>query len=149
MSKRYFEDFAVGDVFAHPSRHVTRAEIIAFAAEYDPQPFHLDERAPATDMVGGLLASGWHVCAVYMRMLCDGLLLQSACMGSPGIDRLKWLRPVRAGDTLSGRSTVIELRTSRTRPDRGIIRFRHEAANQAGETVMWMENPVFFALRGG
>lgn len=147
MTKRYFEDFSVGQVFEHPSRHVTRAEIIAFAAEYDPQPFHLDERAPATDLMGGLLASGWHVCAVFMRALCDGLLLQSACLGSPGIDRLKWQWPVRAGDTLSSRSTVIGIRRSESRPSLGIIRFRHEVTNQAGDAVMWMENPVFFARR--
>ena len=147
MTTRYFEDFSLGQVFEHPSRHVTRAEIIAFAAEYDPQPFHLDERAPPTELVGGLLASGWHVCAVFMRALCDGLLLNSACGGSPGIDRLKWQRPVRAGDTLSSRSTVIELRPSQSRPSLGIIRFRHEVINQGGEAVMWMENPVFFIRR--
>jgi acyl dehydratase len=147
MAKRHFEDFAVGDVYPLPERRVGRPEIIAFAAEFDPQPFHLDERTPATDLTGGLLASGWHVCAVFMRMLCDGLLLESATLGSPGIETLKWQRPVRPDDRLHGRSSVIETRPSRSRPDIGIVRFRHEVSNQAGEVVMWMDNAIFFATR--
>ncbi|MBZ0228804.1 MAG: enoyl-CoA hydratase, partial [Bauldia sp.] len=86
MSKRHFEDFTVGEVVPLPARRISRAEIIAFATEFDPQPFHLDELAPATDLTSGLFASGWHVSAVFMRMLCEGLLLESACIGSPGID---------------------------------------------------------------
>jgi acyl dehydratase len=148
MAKRTFEDFIVGESFVLPPQRISREEIIAFAREFDPQPFHLDEHAPATELSGGLIASGWHVSAVFMRALCDGLLLDSACLGSPGIETLKWQRPVRPGDTLAGKSTVIETRASQTRPDRGIIRFRHEAANQDGEVVMWMHNPVFFARRG-
>ena len=147
MGLRHFEDFAVGDVLPLPERRVERADIIAFAAEFDPQPFHLDERVPATDLAAGLLASGWYVCAVFMRMLCDGFLLETSCMGSPGIETLKWRRPVRPGDRLSGTSTVLETRASRSRPDIGIIRFRHEVTNQAGEVVMWMENPVMFGKR--
>jgi acyl dehydratase len=145
--KRHFEDFAVGTVIALPPRRVSRAEIIAFAAEFDPQPFHLDERAPASDLAGGLFASGWHVCAVFMRMMCDAFLVDSACLGSPGIDRLKWQRPLRPGDVLAGTSTVLEARALRSRPEMGIVRFRHEAVNQAGEVVMWMENPVLFGRR--
>lgn len=144
MPKRYFEDFTVGQTLALPERHVTRAEMIAFAAEFDPQPFHLDERAAATDLTGGLFASGWHVCALLMRMLCDAYLVDAACMGSPGIETLKWRRPVRPGDRLSGASTVLELRRSATRPEMGIVRFRHEVVNQTGETVVLMENPIFF-----
>ena len=144
MRKRHFEDFTVGDILVLPERQVGRSEMIAFAAEFDPQPFHLDERAAATDLAGGLFASGWHVCALLMRMLCDGYLVESACMGSPGIDSLKWRRPVRPGDRLSGTSTVIGLRASASRPELGIVRFRHEIANQAGETVVLMENPIFF-----
>lgn len=144
MPKRHFEDFAVGDTLVLPERQVGRSEMIAFAAEFDPQPFHLDERAGASDLAGGLFASGWHVCALLMRMLCDGYLVESACMGSPGIDSLKWRRPVRPGDRLSGTSTVIDLRASASRPELGIVRFRHEMVNQAGETVVVMENPIFF-----
>jgi len=147
MAKRYFEDFALGEILALAERRVERADIIAFAAEFDPQPFHLDERAVSTDLTTGLSASGWHTCAMFMRMLCDGYLLETSCMGSPGIETLKWRRPVRPGDLLSGTSTVIEVRESKSRPTIGIIRFRHEVTNQAGEVVMWMENPVMFERR--
>ncbi len=147
MAKRYFEDFAVGDALPLPERQVGRAEMIAFAAEFDPQPFHLDERAAATDLTGGLFASGWHVCALLMRMLCDGFLVESACLGAPGVETLKWRKPVRPGDRLKGTSTVLDVRPSARRPEMGIVRFRHEVVNQAGETVVWMENPIFFGRR--
>jgi acyl dehydratase len=147
VAKRYFEDFLIGETLALPERRIGRAEMIAFAAEFDPQPFHLDERADATGLMGGLTASGWYVCAVFMRMLCDAFLAESACLGSPGMETLKWRRPVRPGDRLGGTSTVIELRPSATRPEMGIVRFRHEVTNQAGATVAWMEGPIFFARR--
>ncbi len=147
MTKRFFEDFTVGEALPLPERRVERADIIAFAAEFDPQPFHLDERATPTDLTTGLSASGWHTCAMFMRMLCDAFLVESRCMGSPGIETLKWRRPVRPGDRLRGTSTVIEARVSRSRPTIGIVRFRHEVTNQAGEVVMWMENPVMFERR--
>ena len=144
---RYFEDFIVGATLPLGSRHVTRAEIIAFAAEFDPQPFHLDEHAGGETLLGGLIASGWHVSALFMNMLCAGFLLESSSMGSPGIDTLKWRRPVRAGDTLTGQSIVLEARPSKSRPAMGIVKFRHEVANQAGAIVMWLENPILFARR--
>lgn len=147
MPKRHFEDFAVGNVLPLPERRVARGEIIAFAAEFDPQPFHLDEQAPATDLTGGLIASGWHACAVFMRLLCDGWLLDSASLGSPGIDTLKWTRPLRPEDRVSGRSTVLDRRASRSRPNVGLVRFRHELVNQSGDVIMWMENSIFFARR--
>jgi len=146
VPKRYFEDFTLGQTLPLPERQVGRPEMIAFAAEFDPQPFHLDERVAATDLTSGLSASGWHVCALLMRMLCDAYLVESSCMGSPGIETLKWRRPVRPGDRLTGSSTVIELRRSAKRPEMGIVRFRHEVVNQAGETVVLMENPIFFRL---
>lgn len=149
MPKRYFEDFTVGQTLPLPERRVERAEMIAFAAEFDPQPFHLDERTPPTELTGGLFASGWHVCALLMRMLCDAYLVDAACMGSPGIETLKWRRPVRPGDRLRGASTVLELRPSATRPEMGIVRFRHEVVNQRGETVVLMENPIFFRRGAG
>lgn len=148
MGKRYFEDFFVGENLPLGSRHVTRAEIIAFAAEFDPQPFHLDERAGDVESIGGLFASGWHVTAVFMNMMCKGFLLDSSSMGSPGIETLKWQHPVRPGDTLNASSTVIEIRASKSRPEMGVVRFRHEVVNQAGEVVMWLENPIMFARRG-
>jgi acyl dehydratase len=145
---RHFEDFIVGETLPLGSRHVTRAEIIAFAAEFDPQPFHLDERVTGDTMVGGLIASGWHIGAMFMNLLCSGLLIESTSLGSPGIETLKWRKPVRPGDTLTGASTVVEARTSRSRPDMGIVRFRHEVVNQAGETVMWLDNSILFGRRG-
>jgi acyl dehydratase len=141
---RHFEDFIVGETLPLGSRHVTRAEIIAFAAEFDPQPFHLDERVAGDAMVGGLIASGWHIGAMFMSLLCSGFLIESTSLGSPGIETLKWQRPVRPGDTLTGASTVVEARASRSRPDMGIVRFRHEVVNQAGETVMWLDNSILF-----
>jgi acyl dehydratase len=148
MPMRHFEDFIVGETLPLGSRHVTRAEIIAFAAEFDPQPFHLDERVTGDAMVGGLIASGWHIGAMFMNLLCSGLLIESTSLGSPGIETLKWRKPVRPGDTLTGASTVVEARTSRSRPDMGIVRFRHEVVNQAGETVMWLDNSILFGRRG-
>jgi acyl dehydratase len=147
MPKRFFEDFAVGDTFDLPAREIAKAEVIAFAQEFDPQPFHLDEKAPATEQIGGLIASGWHVCAIFMRMFCDGLIGDSSSLGSPGVDTLKWQRPVKPGDTLSGRTTVLETRPSRSRPDIGILRLRQEVFDQAGERVMWMEHPLIFRRR--
>jgi acyl dehydratase len=147
MIQRYFEDFVVGEALPLGSRQVTRAEIIAFAAEFDPQPFHLDERQGASGMVDGLMASGWHVAGLFMRMLCDGFLLESSSLGSPGIETLKWRKPVRAGDTLTGTATVLEARRSKSRPEMGIVRFRSDIVNHAGETVMWLENPILFGCR--
>lgn len=144
---RYFEDFSEGDELPFGPHTVTRAEIVAFAAEFDPQPFHLDERAAAETMLGGLAASGWHTCALFMRMLYDGWITDAASMGSPGVETLKWLRPVRPGDTLSGRSIVIEIRASKSKPDRGFIKFRHEVVNERGEPVMMLENPVMLQRR--
>ncbi len=141
---RTFDEFSAGQVLPHPSWRLTADDIIAFAREYDPQPFHLDANAPETAMTGGLIASGWHVAAIFMRTLCDAFLLDSTSMGSPGVDSLKWLKPVRPGDTLTARSTVLEVKPSKTKPDRGIVRFRHDMLNQAGETVMTLDNPVMF-----
>ncbi len=147
MSLRYFEDFEVGQILPLAPHTVTRAEIVAFAAEFDPQPFHLDEAAAADTLLGGLAASGWHTCALFMRMMYHGWISEAASMGSPGVDSLKWLRPVRPGDTLSGRSVVVELRASKSKPDRGFVRFRHEVMNGRGEMVMLAENPIMLSRR--
>ena len=141
---RTFDDFTVGEVIVHEPWPVTAEAIVAFAGEFDPQPFHLDPAAPETAMTGGLIASGWHVAAILMRTMCDAFLVDSTCMGSPGVDSLKWLKPVRPGDTLRARTTVVEVKPSRSRPDRGIVRLRHEVTNQAGEVVMALDNPVLF-----
>jgi len=144
---RYFEDFAVGQEFPFGPHTVSRQEIVAFAAEFDPQPFHLDESAAADSLLGGLAASGWHTCALFMRMCFDGWLRESASMGSPGVDTLKWMRPVRPDDVLSGRSVVLGVRASKSKPDRGFVRFRHEIFNARGEAIMALENPIIFIRR--
>jgi acyl dehydratase len=144
---RYFEDFVVGDIIDHGTRTVSADDIVAFAREFDPQPFHVDADAPETAFTGGLIASGWHVAAIFMRMMCDSFLLDSSSMGSPGIETLKWVQPVRPGSSLTGRSVVIDTRVSQSRPERGIVRFRHELADGDGAVVLWFENPVMFGRR--
>ena len=133
---RYFEDFAPGQVLELGSRTISRESMLAFAREFDPQPFHVDENAARRSIYGGLLASGWHTGSLMMRILCDGLLHDTASLGSPGIDELRWLKPVRPGDTLSVRMTVLEALPSRSKPDRGLIRSLTEMRNQHGEVVL-------------
>ena len=133
---RHFEDFRPGDVIELGSRTITKEAIIAFAKEFDPQVFHVDEEAAKQTIFGGLLASGWHTGSLLMRLLCDGLLARTASLGSPGIDELRWLKPVRPGDTLAGRMTVIESIPSRSKPDRGMVRSLMELRNQHGEVVL-------------
>jgi len=149
MAKRYFEDFVVGESLPLGSRQVSRNEIIAFAAEFDPQPFHLDERAGNNLVGGGMMASAWHVGSLFMTLLCDGFLLESSSMGSPGIETLQWQNPVRPGDTLTASSTVVETRASKSRPEMGIVRFRHEVVNQHGDVVLWLDNAILFGRREG
>jgi acyl dehydratase len=147
MPLRYFEDFQTGQELPLKPHTVTRAEIVAFASEYDPQPFHLDESAGSDTLLGGLAASGWHTCALFMRMMYEGWLNESASMGAPGIDRLKWVRPVRPGDVLSGRSVVVDVRPSRSRPDRGFVHLRHEVVDARGDLVMLLEHPFMVTRR--
>jgi acyl dehydratase len=144
---RSFDDFAVGEIINHGSRVITAEDIVAFAAEFDPQPFHLDPGAPEAAFTGGLIASGWHLGVIFMRLMCDSMLIDSTSMGSPGIDTLKWLKPARPGDELTARSIVLSARPSNSRPDRGIVHFRHELANSAGDTVMRFDNPIMFGRR--
>ncbi len=147
MPKLYFEDFRVGDVSEFGPRRISREEIIAFAVQFDPQPMHMDEEAAKHTMLGGLAASGWHTCCIMMRMLTDGFLLDAASMGSPGIDEVKWLRPVRPGDSLTVRGTVQSARVSRSRPDRGFVTFLWEVFNDRGERVMTMICPQMMLRR--
>src|SRR5215831_16721213 len=120
----HWEDFAVGNVARYGPRTITREEILACAAEFDPQPMHADEEAARATMLGGLVASGWHTCALAMRLMADGFVLASASMGSPGVEEVRWLRPVRPGDSLTVRSTELETRPSASRPGMGFIKFR-------------------------
>ncbi|MDO9414804.1 MaoC family dehydratase [Pararhizobium sp.] len=131
----WFEDFMEGRVFSFAPVEMKAEDIIAFAAEFDPQPMHLSEEGGKASILGGLSASGWHTSAVMMRMLCDAYIGQSASEGSPGIDSMEWKKPVLAGDTLSGQCTVTEARVSASRPGIGIVRFRGDVMNQRGQTV--------------
>ena len=136
MGMRYLEDFKPGEVIELGSVTITRDEIIAFARQFDPQVFHTDEAAAARTIYGGLIASGWHTGSLMMRLLHDGFVRHTAGLGSPGIDELRWLKPVRPGDTLSARMTVLETIPSRSKPDRGILRSLLEMRNQRDETVV-------------
>lgn len=147
MPDVYWEDFHAGKVIDLGTRTVTREEILQFARQYDPQPFHTDEEAAKKSIYGGLIASGWHTCAIMMRLLYDGLLSRSASMGSPGVDNVRWLKPVRPGDTLHARMTVVETRASTSKPDRGVIKSQWEVMNQANEVVMTMEGMGMYRRR--
>jgi acyl dehydratase len=144
---RYFEDFEPGEVVELGSRTVTRAEIVAFAQAFDPQPFHVDEEAAAQSLFGGLIASGWHTVALFMRLFVDGLLADTASLGSPGIEDLRWLEPVRPGDAISGRTRVADTWPSERNPQRGTVVFESEVLNQEGEVVLRMRSRGFFARR--
>ena len=141
-----FEDFAAGQVYELGSRTVTEDEIVDFARQWDPQPFHVDPEAAKDSVFGGLIASGWQTGAIWMRMYVDAML-GSAARGSPGIEELRWLAPVRPGDTLTGRLTVLEATLSATKADRGTIRIRAEMVNQDGVTVMAMTSRGHFGRR--
>jgi acyl dehydratase len=144
---RYFEDFKVGEVTELGTVGVTADEIVEFAKEFDPQPFHVDEEAAKTGPFGGLIASGWHTTALFMGMFVRTILLDSASMGSPGIEELRWTAPVRPGDTLSGRVTVTDVQPSAKNPKRGTVFTTSEVFNQNGELVLTMKARGFFARR--
>lgn len=147
MTWIHWEDFEAGEVIDLGEYHVTRDEILEFAERYDPQPFHTDEDAAADSIYGGLIASGWHTCAMMMRLLCDAVLVEAESMGSPGVERVRWLKPVRPGDTLRGTMEVVETRPSRSKPDRGIIRSHWEIHNQDDDLVMTMEGMGMYRRR--
>jgi acyl dehydratase len=149
MAMRYFEDVRVGDTDVLGSHTMTEEEIVAFARKYDPQPFHLDPEAAKASIFGGLIASGWHTCAVMMRLSVEaGRRRQAVTTGSPGIDSCRWLKPVRPGDTLTARLEVLDTWASRTRPV-GFVRSRIEMANQRGETVLVVVGISMYRRREG
>jgi len=133
---RYFEDYVPGFTVDCGSVSVSEAEIIAFAKEFDPQPFHVDPVGAADGPFGGLIASGWHTTSLTMRQLVDHWISPESSLGAAGVDEIRWPRPVRPGDTLHVRATVLEARRSNSKPDRGIIRSVAEVTNQDGDTVM-------------
>jgi acyl dehydratase len=133
---RYFEDYLPGTIHEFGSITIGEAEVIAFARTFDPQPFHTDPEAAKQSDFGGLIASGWHTVSLTMRLLVDYYFSRVAGLGSPGVDELRWRKPVRPGDTISVRVTILEAKPSRSKPDRGMIRHYVEALNQHGEVVM-------------
>jgi len=144
---RYFEDFKPGDVAEVGPVTVTEEEIVAFATQFDPQPFHIDPEAAKESPFGGLIASGWHTTALFMGMFVRGILLDSASLGSPGVEELRWTAPVRPGDTLTGRTTITDTQPSKTNPRRGTVFTTNEVFNQHGELVMTFKARGFFARR--
>lgn len=147
MTFHYFEDFHPGDAMMLGSHTITEAEIIAFAREYDPQVFHTDPEAARRSAFGGLIASGWQSCGIFMRLLVDGLLKDSSALASPGVDEIRWLKPVRPGDVLQGRLTVLDATPSRSKPDRGLVKHACELSNQRGEVVMTMRTLALFGRK--
>jgi acyl dehydratase len=143
----YWEDLRPGTVLDLGTTSVTADEIKEFAEQFDPQPFHVDEAAGRRSIYGNLCASGWHTCALAMRLTVDNFLRESSSMGSPGLESLRWLKPVYPDDKLSLTHSVLESRAMRSRPEAGIVRSRWEMVNQKGEKVLEMEGYGMFGRR--
>jgi acyl dehydratase len=148
IDDRFFEDYVVGDVHEFGSIAVSGDEIVEFATRYDPQPFHTDREAARHTQFAGLIASGWQTAGWMMRLVVEHYLSHVASLASPGIDELRWTQPVRPGDTLSVRATVIEARPSASKPDRGLVRTLLEVLNQHGEVVMSVKAMNLLKRRG-
>ncbi len=146
---RYFEDFEAGQTFELGERSIDEAEIVRFAREFDPQPFHVDPQAAKGSIYGGLIASGWHTGAILMRLVVDGLINDAASLGSTGIDEVRWHQPVRPGDQLRAKVIVMETWPSKQRPERGTVRWRFEVLNQVGNLVMSLQAYNHFGRRPG
>jgi acyl dehydratase len=144
---KYLEDFPVGERRRLGTTHVAEADVIRFATEFDPQSFHIDSEAAKHSIYGSVIASGWHTCAMTMRVLVDSYLKESASMGSPGIDELRWLKPVRPGDTLTVFSTAEDVTFSKSKPDRGFLTSITEVENQHGELVLTMRGKSMMKRR--
>lgn len=141
------EDFREGESIPLPEYPVTEAEIIDFARRYDPQYYHVDPEAARSSQFGGLIASGWMTTAIFMRMQCEAFILDSSCIVAPGVDDIRWLRPVRPGDVLSGEVRIREVRPSRSKPDRGTVFADAMVVNQDGEEVMTLRTKAIFGRR--
>ena len=144
---RYYEDFDEGHVYELGEAKVSEAEILEFARKFDPQPFHIDPEAARRSMYGGLIASGWHTASLYMGLMVRNLLKDTSSLGSAGIDELRWLKPVRPGDTLRARLTVTSVRPSSKRADRGTVFTQGEMFNQQGERVFFVRSSGMFGRR--
>ena len=147
MSFRYFEDFRLGEKTELGRYPVTEAEILAFARQYDPQPMHLDRDFAAGTPFRGLIASGWHSCAMFMRLQVDGMLRESSAIASPGVEAIRWLRPVRAGDVLRAEAEVVEIVPSRHHAERGLVKHDCKVFNQDNEVVMTLRTLALFGRK--
>lgn len=147
MPSLFFEDFVERDVKTYGSYTVTEAEILDFARQFDPQPMHLDKAAGAASMLGALAASGWHACAIMQKLMCEAFLLNSAGRGSPGVSEVKWKAPIFPGDVLSLRRTVLESRTSKSKPDMGLVTLKLELLKSTGEVASEETLVILFARR--
>jgi len=143
----YFEDIEIGEVHRFGRYEVTREEIVEYAGQFDPQPFHLDEDAAKQSMFGGLVASGWHTGAMLMRMICDHAIPGAATTGALGFDDLKWLKPVRPGDVLSVETRITEKIESRSRRDVGVVKIESRVLGQHGHAVMTLTSLVLYRRR--
>ena len=143
----YFEDFTIGRVFDSGTRQLSEQDILGFASEYDPQYFHTDPEAAKQSIFGGLIASGWQTVGVCMRLMCDSYLLETSSLGSPGVDAVRWVKPVYPGDTLRMRATVIAAKPSSSKPDRGMATMRCNIYNQKDELVMHMQGVQMMGRR--
>src|ERR1700687_279812 len=143
----HWEDFQPGAVAVYGPRLVTREEIVAFAAEFDPQPMHLDEAAASATMLGGLGASGWHTCCLLLRMIAGGFILDFRAMGGPGVDEVRWLAPLRPGTRIRIRSTVLDTRASSSRPEMGLVKYLFEVLDEADATLTTLSTTLMFGRR--
>jgi acyl dehydratase len=148
MNTLVFEDFKPGHLGRFGPRHVSAEEIREFAAEFDPQPMHLDEAAASRSMLKGLSGSGWHLCSIIMRMMFDGFIGRTASLGSPGVNELRWLAPFRPGDDIMLDVEVLEARPSRSRPTTGIVMFKMVASDGSGHPLCEMVSPIIVLRRG-
>jgi acyl dehydratase len=147
IDDRYFEDYVPGAAYEYGHTTVTEAEIVEFASRFDPQPIHIDPAYAAAGPFGGLIASGWHTAAIFTRMFVDHYISHAASLASPGVDELRWPVPVRPGDRLRMRATILEARPSKSKPDRGIVRTRCELFNQDDRQAFHQIATNFFATR--
>jgi acyl dehydratase len=143
----WWEDFVVGERMEIGRHTFTEPEIIEFARRFDPQPFHIDPAAAKESFFGGLIASGWHTCSIGMRLMVESYVNRSKSLGSPGLDNIRWLSPVRPGDTITYTRVLLESRPSASRRDVGLVKSRWEAVNQKGEPVLTMEGWGMFGRR--
>ncbi len=146
-NKMYFEDYVVGSEIPLGSYHVTEEEILTFARQYDPQPFHIDKAAAESSIYGGLISSGWMTCSIIMRLLVQSMGDRSTSMGSPGVDEVRWIKPVYAGDTLTAVLKILEKRPSSSKPDRGVVLTQWVGSNQKGEVVCTVKGMGMYKRR--